>query len=83
MPDLISGILALFTLTMGPLKMDGRILGAISYAIGCIVQTIIGIFLIGKSRKLAEFWLISKRTTLGAFVCWTALKRSDKLAFIT
>ena len=33
-----------------------RLFGVISYAIGDVVQALVGIFLIIKSRKLAEFW---------------------------
>ena len=36
--------------------MDERMFGVISYSIGNVVQAAIGIFLIVKSRNLAEFW---------------------------
>jgi hypothetical protein len=55
-PGFISGVLAIFASALGVPKMDERMFGVISYSIGNVVQAAIGIFLIVKSRNLAEFW---------------------------
>jgi len=54
-PSIISGILLVFTSTMG--VSWGQILmrqGA--FAIGEAVQAVVGVFIIRKSRKIAELW---------------------------
>jgi hypothetical protein len=53
-PGLATGVLAAFAFHMG--GTSDRLSSAFSYSIGDTVQAVVGIFLIIKSRKLAEFW---------------------------
>jgi len=55
-PSLVSGILAVFANHLGASKWDEVMFRFLSYAIGAALQAVVGIFLIIKSRKLAEFW---------------------------
>jgi ABC-type nickel/cobalt efflux system permease component RcnA len=53
-PGLVSGVLAIFAFHLG--GTSERWFSVFSYSIGDAVQVVVGIFLIIKSRKLAEFW---------------------------
>ena len=59
-PGVVSGILALFAPLFAPPvevpKWSETLFRVFSWAIGDAVQAVVGIFLIIKSRKLAEFW---------------------------
>jgi hypothetical protein len=54
-PHFVSDILIAFASPIGA-KWSEEIIRIISYAIGDAVQAAVGIFLIVKSRKLAEYW---------------------------
>jgi hypothetical protein len=56
-PSILSGILVGLS-SLGWTKTDttGMVMRMVSYSIGYAVQSAIGIFLIIKSRKIAEFW---------------------------
>jgi len=54
-PNVVSGILVVFSPSLG-LKWSEGMFRLGSYAIGCAVQMVVGIFLIIKSRTLAAFW---------------------------
>jgi hypothetical protein len=57
-PGLVSGVLAIFAfhITGTNEGTNQRWFSLFSYSIGDAVQVLIGVFLIIKSRKLAEFW---------------------------
>jgi hypothetical protein len=54
-PGLVSGILIVFSSSLG-LKWSEGMFRLSSYAFGDAVLIVVGIFLIIKSRKLAEYW---------------------------
>jgi hypothetical protein len=56
-PGLVSGISIAFVYVY-PLgaKLNEGIFRLVSYSIGDVVEVLVGIFLIVKSRKLAEYW---------------------------
>ncbi len=54
-PGFVSGILLLFSSAFG-IGWSEKTFSMGTYAIGDIVQAVVGIFLIVKSQKLAEFW---------------------------
>jgi hypothetical protein len=53
-PGLVSGVFAIFAFHMG--GTNEIWFSRFSYSIGDAIQVAVGIFLIVKSRKLAEFW---------------------------
>jgi hypothetical protein len=54
-PGFISGILLIFSSAMG-VTWSEKLFSMGSYSIGEVVQAAVGIFIIIKSRKIAEFW---------------------------
>jgi len=54
-PGFVSGILLIFSSTLG-VTWNEKFFSMGSYAIGDVVQAIVGIIIITKSRKIAEFW---------------------------
>jgi hypothetical protein len=54
-PGFISGILLIFSSAMG-MSWSEKLFSMATYAIGDVVQAGVGVYLIIKSRKLAEFW---------------------------
>jgi hypothetical protein len=55
-PGLVSGIAPVLALALGSPKWDDYMFTVLADAIGAIIQLMVGIFLVIKSRKLAEFW---------------------------
>ena len=55
-PGLVSVIAAVIAWTFGMPKSSDTMFYILPNAIGDVVQGVVGIFLIIKSRKLAEFW---------------------------
>jgi hypothetical protein len=57
-PGIITGVLAIFTFHFAGANegTNQRWFSLFSYSIGDAVQALVGVFLIIKSRKLAEFW---------------------------
>ena len=56
-PELVSGIAAVFLAVLGGTpKASDITIYALPNAIGAVIQFVVGMFLIGKSRKLSEFW---------------------------
>jgi hypothetical protein len=55
-PNTISGIMVVFSSVFGQVKWDEAIIRLLSYSIGTGVQAAVGIFVIVKSRKIAEFF---------------------------
>ena len=54
-PGFISGLLLVFSSAMG-LKWSDKLFSVFSFAVGDVVQAAVGIFIITKSRKIAEYW---------------------------
>jgi hypothetical protein len=54
-PGFVSGILLIFSSAMG-VGWSEKLFSMASYAIGDVMQAVVGVFLIVKSRKIAEFW---------------------------
>jgi len=54
-PGFVSGILLIFSSALG-VTWSEKLFSMATYAIGDIVQAGVGIFIIIKSRKIAEFW---------------------------
>jgi hypothetical protein len=54
-PSFTAGILAAFSFG-ATLGWGEKVFNLAAYAIGDVVQAVVGVFLIIKSRKLAEFW---------------------------
>ena len=55
-PSCVSGILFIFAPPLGASKWNDAMFRLFSYSIGAGVQAAVGIFLIVKSRKIAEFF---------------------------
>ena len=56
-PNLIAGILVgLSSLGWSKTDTTGIVMRMVSYSIGYAVQAVVGIFIIAKSRKVAEFF---------------------------
>jgi hypothetical protein len=55
-PQLFIGIAAPTLIALGTTKWDDVMTEELSRAIGAVVQLVVGIVLVVKSRKLAEFW---------------------------
>jgi hypothetical protein len=55
-PGLVSGIAPVFALVAGSPKWDDYMFTVLADAIGAVIQLVVGIFLVVKSRKLSEFW---------------------------
>jgi hypothetical protein len=55
-PGLVSGIAPVFALALGSPKWDDYMFTVLADAIGAVIQLVVGIFLVGKSQKFAEFW---------------------------
>jgi hypothetical protein len=54
-PNFVSGILIAFVPSVGA-KWSEEMIRIVSYAMGDAVQAAVGILLIVKSRKLAQYW---------------------------
>ena len=54
-PGFVSGVLFACSSAMG-LKWSDKLFDVLSFAVGAVVQAAVGIFIIIKSRKIAEFW---------------------------
>ena len=54
-PECVSGILIAMS-PLGPSKWDTTIIRTVFYAAGAGVQAAVGVFIIIKSQKIAEFW---------------------------
>jgi hypothetical protein len=55
-PGVISGLITLALHALAPDKLSEPMFRILTYPIGDVVEAGVGVFLITKSRKLAEFW---------------------------
>jgi hypothetical protein len=55
-PQLFIGIIGPSAMALGVAKLDNLMTEELSNAIGAVVQAVVGIVLVVKSQKLAEFW---------------------------
>jgi len=55
-PGIFVGILFIVLKASGGLKTDQTFDYEMSSSLSTVIQFVVGIFLIGKSRKLSEFW---------------------------
>jgi ABC-type nickel/cobalt efflux system permease component RcnA len=55
-PNTISGIIVVLSFAFGSAKWDEAVIRLLSYSIGTGVQAAVGIFIIVKSRNIAEFF---------------------------
>jgi hypothetical protein len=55
-PELVIGIGAPLVVALGAAKWDVVMTEELSNAIGAVIQLVVGLFLVVKSRKLAAFW---------------------------
>ena len=54
-PGFVSGVLLICLPAMG-VKWSDRLFSQGAFAIGEVVQAAVGVFIITKSRKIAEYW---------------------------
>jgi hypothetical protein len=55
-PSLVVGICAVTSAVLAAPKSDNLLSYALPEGIGAVIQVVVGIFLICKSRKISEFW---------------------------
>ena len=55
-PGLVLGIAFILLKALGGLKSSDMLTYEVPNSIGSFIQLVVGMFLIGKSRKLSEFW---------------------------
>jgi len=55
-PGLVSGILAAVVCVGGHAKGTDAVTYILSEAVGAVIQLVVGVILVVKSQKLAQFW---------------------------